>query len=152
MILEEKFELAATPKDVWDFLMDPSTLAKALPGCEELVAEDERTYRATVRVKVGFLKFRFRMKTVLTKVEPPLALESVTEGEDLGLAGNFRATNEMCLREFAPGHTELTYRSQVGLIGRLATFGNRILQGKAEQQAREFIDAVRKGVEAPVTG
>ncbi len=144
--------MAATPQAVWDFLMDPSTLAKAVPGCEELVAEDERTYHATVRVKIGFLKFRFRMKIVLTKVQPPWELESVTEGEDLGLAGSFRATNEMYLREVAPGRTELTYRSQVGLIGRLATFGNRILQGKAQQQAKEFIEAVRKGVEAPVTG
>lgn len=152
MILEERFELAATPQAIWDFLLDPRTLAKAIPGCEELVAEDERTYRATVRVKVGFLKFRFRMKTVLTRLEAPWALESVTEGEDLGLAGGFRATNGMLLRELAPGRSELTYRSQVGLTGRLATFGNRILQGKAEQQAREFIAAVRQGVERPVAG
>jgi len=47
---------------VWDFLMNPRTLAQAIPTFEELVAEDERTCRVTVQVKLGFFHFCFRMK------------------------------------------------------------------------------------------
>jgi carbon monoxide dehydrogenase subunit G len=152
VILEERFELAASPQAVWDFLIDPVALRRTLPGCEELETVDERTFRATAKVKLGFIQFRFRAKIRLGELEPPYALKAVAEGEDLGFAGSFKTIVEMRLRELSPGRTELAYRSQTSLLGRLAAFGSHFLEGKARQQAQEFIAAVRKEVEVPVAG
>ena len=56
MNLEERFELAQ-PSAVWDFLMNPRTLAQAIPTFEELVAEDERTFRGEVFLAAFFSNF-----------------------------------------------------------------------------------------------
>jgi carbon monoxide dehydrogenase subunit G len=44
MLIEGKFTLKAPIKKVWDFLLEPETLASCIPGAEKVEAIDDKNY------------------------------------------------------------------------------------------------------------
>ncbi|MBA7682824.1 hypothetical protein ES703_91179 [subsurface metagenome] len=43
------------------------------------------------------------------------------------------------LKETSPGEVEVAYKSNVMIVGRLATFGERIMRAKAKKVGEELI-------------
>jgi len=139
MIIEGKFSLKAPIQEVWDFLLKPETLASSVPGCEKMEVIDEKTYETIVKQKVGPISVRFKFTTILTEINPPTHLKAVGRGADIGKAGNFSHEMVVDLKEVSPGEVEVSYKSNVMIVGRLATFGERIMRAKAKKVGEEFI-------------
>src|SRR3954467_11262240 len=53
---------------VWEALMDPAVLSKALPGGDALERVDENDYKAAMNVRVGPVQGRFEGKVTLLDV------------------------------------------------------------------------------------
>jgi carbon monoxide dehydrogenase subunit G len=138
MLLEGKFVLKASIQELWDFLLKPETLAACIPGCERLDAIDEKTFESVVVAKVGFIKVKFKFTTNLIEMDPPRHLKAVGRGEDLSKQGNFSQETVVDFRELADGEVEVSYKSNVSVVGKLATFGDRIMRAKAKQLEEEF--------------
>ena len=147
MVLEEKFLVKAPVQKVWDFLMNPAELCACIPGCEKVEPIDERSYASVVKVKVGPLSATFEFNTEITEMSPPFHLKSVGSGADIRKLGNFRQETVVDFREISPGETEIYYRSEVQVVGKLATFGEKVMRAKAKQLGQEFVNAVRTRVE-----
>jgi carbon monoxide dehydrogenase subunit G len=47
---------------------------------------------------------------------------------------------------------EISYRSNVSLVGRLATFGERIMRAKAKELEREFTENLQQKLKSEVAG
>ena len=62
--IEERFSIAATPEEVWRFLIDPSKVVACLPGAELTGQKDEKTYVGAVKVKVGAVTVVYRGSAV----------------------------------------------------------------------------------------
>ena len=137
MIIEGKFTLQAPIQQVWDFLLDPKTLIACIPGAEKMDAIDERTYESVVTQKVGPISVKFRFTTALAAMDPPRYLEAVGRGEEMHKAGTFTQKTTVNLTEIAGGSVEIAYCSNVSLVGRLATFGERIMRAKAKEMGEE---------------
>ena len=60
MIIEEKQEIAASPKKVWEGLNDPDTLRACLPGCEEFELIEPNKFLVVMQAKIGPVKARFK--------------------------------------------------------------------------------------------
>lgn len=144
MLLEGKFSLKAPIQELWDLLLMPETLASCIPGCEKCEAIDEKTFESIVVAKVGFISVRFKFITTLTEIEPPTHLKASGRGEDLGKHGSFSQETEVNLREVSEDEVEVAYRSNVSVVGRLATFGDRIMRVKAKEVEREFTQALKE--------
>ena len=54
---------------------------------------------------------------------------------------------ERIFNALSEDETEITYQSEVSIVGKLATFGDRILKAKAKEVGKEFADAVKKRLE-----
>lgn len=143
MLMEGKFTLKAPIQEVWDFLLKPETLASCVPGLEEIELIDERTYNSVVKQKVGPISVRFRFTTTLTEVDPPTHLKAVGKGADIGKAGIFTQETTVDLKELSGGEVEVSYRSNVTIVGRLATFGDRIMRAKAKDVGDKFTRALQ---------
>ena len=52
--------------------------------------------------------------------------------------GNFSSEIEVNLNETSPSNVEVSYKANVSLVGRLATFGERIMRAKAKDVGDEF--------------
>ena len=138
MLIEGKFNLKAPIQEVWDFLLEPGTLASCIPGAEKVEAIDDKTYESVVKQKVGPISVRFKFTTTLTDIEPPRHLKAVGRGADIGKAGIFTQETTVDLSEIAKDEVEISYSSNVSITGRLATFGERIMRAKSKTVGEEF--------------
>ncbi len=144
MLIEGKFTIKTQIQKAWDNLLDPETLASCIPGCEKLEAIDEKTFDCIVKQKVGPIAVRLKFITTLTEVDPPTHLKAVGKGADMSKAGTFTQETVVDLKEVSGGEVEVSYRSDVRIVGRLATFGDRIMRAKARDVEKQFTQALNE--------
>ena len=144
MLMEGKFSLKAPIQKVWETLLEPETLLSCIPGAEKIERLDEKTYECVVKQKVGPISVKFKFKSILTRMEPPTHMEIEGEGEDIGKAGHFVQKSLVDLKEIAPGEVEVSYRTDVNIVGKLAMFGDRIMRAKAKKVGEEFTLALQE--------
>lgn len=144
MLIEGKFIVKAPIEEAWHYLLDPQTLASCIPGCEKMEAIDERTYDSIVGAKVGPISAKFKFKTTLIELDPPRHLKAIGSGEELNKAGIFSQETIVTLNEVSKEEVEVSFRSDISIAGKLATFGDRIMRAKAKQVGEEFTQALNK--------
>lgn len=144
MIMEGRFMIKGSIQRVWDFLLKPETLASCVPGMEKLELLDERTYESVVKQKVGPISVRFKFTTTLTELNPPTHLKAIGRGADIGKAGSFSQETIVDLKEISPEEVEVSYKSDVSIVGKLATFGERIMKAKAKSVEKEFTSNLQR--------
>jgi carbon monoxide dehydrogenase subunit G len=142
VIIEGKFAVKAPMQKLWEKLMEPETLRDCIPGAEKIELIDTNTYDCVVKQKVGPIAVRFKFKNKLVNVQPPTHVEMEGEGEDIGKAGRFTQRTSIDLEERAGGEVEITYSCKASIVGKLAMFGDRIMQAKAKKVEAEFREAL----------
>jgi uncharacterized protein len=138
--------IAADRATVWARLNDPEWLKAAIPGCTDLTGSAEAGYEATVTQKVGPVKATFRGAVQLTNVNAPASYTIVGEGKG-GVAGFAKGQADVTLTEVPEG-TELSYKVDAQVGGKLAQLGNRIIGGYARQMADAFFERFVQMIEA----
>lgn len=130
--------IEAPREEVWAALNDPAVLQACIPGCQELTGTPETGFEATVVQKVGPVKATFKGAVQLQDVNPPVSYKIVGEGKG-GAAGFAKGGAEVSLAE-VEGGTELTYKVDAQVGGKLAQLGSRVIGGFAKKMADQFFD------------
>ena len=130
--------LAGEPAQVWQTLLDARQLQASIPGCEALVQTSPEAYEATVKVGLGPLSVRFKSEVLLSDQRPPQSLTLVFRGS-AGALGSGQGRARVRL-EPVGGQTRLHWWVQVQLSGRLAQFGNRLVEATARKLSGEFFE------------
>ncbi len=143
MLVEGKFSVAAPRAAVWAAITDPTLMVACIPGCEQIETIDPTHYKATLAVEVGPIKARFNLVVEVTRETPPESVASITRGEEGTRASMLSAENLVALAEVAPAETEVSYRSEVSITGRLGRFGLGIMKKKAETLGAQFAERFR---------
>ncbi len=144
MLMEGKFTLKAPIQKVWEELLEPETLLSCIPGAEKIERIDEKTYDCVVKQKVGPISVKFKFKSIITKIESATHIEIEGEGEDIAKAGHFVQKSFVDLREISPSEVEISYKTDVNIVGKLAMFGDRIMKAKAKKVEEEFTMALQE--------
>ncbi len=152
MIFEDRFVVRAPVRAVWAFLRDPERVSRCIPGTEKVDVIDDRTYRVLAGARVSFLSVSFDLRVTLTEIEEPRRLVSQAEGMDDRLKERIRLTSELDLEELGPAETEVAYRIDVQVFGKLASLGFTVIKGKARQMATEFAGAIKTALDAREQG
>ena len=152
MLIEGKFTLKAPIQQVWDFLLEPGTLAACIPGAEKMEAIDDKTYESVVKQKVGPISVKFKFTTTITETDPPRHLKAVGRGADIGKAGTFTQDTTVNLTEISQDEVEVSYSSNVSITGRLAIFGERIMRAKAKTVGEEFTRNLQEKLKSRTSG
>jgi carbon monoxide dehydrogenase subunit G len=152
MLIEGKFTMKAPIQKVWDFLLEPGTLASCIPGAEKMEAVDDRTWEGVVKQKVGPIGVKLNFTQTLTEVDPPKHIKAVGRGSAVGGAGTFTQETIVDLKEIGKDEVEVAYRSNVSLVGRLATFGERIMRAKVNKVGKEFTDNLQEKLKSRIGG
>jgi len=74
----------------------------------------------------------------MTVVNKPTHIEIEGEGEDMTKLGHFKQKSIVDLKETGAGEVEVTYKTDVNIVGKLAMFGDRIMRAKAKDTEKEF--------------
>jgi carbon monoxide dehydrogenase subunit G len=146
--IRQKFTVNVPIETVWGFLRDPELFTSCIPGVEQIEAIDERTFRAMVTVKITLVTARFRITVEITEEQPPACLMSMIRGDDEKTKSGLEMMNTLTLTPSINGETEVAYRIDAKLSGKLAALGGGIaVKLKAAQMGREFAQEVKRNLE-----
>lgn len=143
--IEGSYTFDAPREVVWEVLMDPQALAKALPGTQTLEEIGENQYRGVMVVRVGPVQGRFEGTVTLTDIRPPEGYHLEVSGK--GPQGFLNGAGDLQLEE-QDGKTVLTYAGQAQVGGRIAGVGQRLIDSTARSLIRQALDALNKQVQA----
>ncbi len=152
MLIEGKFAMKAPIQQVWDFLLEPGTLASCIPGAEEMERIDDKTYESVVKQKVGPFSVRFKFTTTITEMDPPKYVKAVGKGAAMGNMGTFTHEMTVNLAEISKDEVEISYKTNVSIVGRLATFGERIMRAKSKKVGEELTRNLQERLKSRIGG
>ncbi len=143
-------DLPATPEAIFVVLLDPTALAKVIPGCHALEAKAKDIYRADVTVGVGMIKARFEAEIGLSEIEAPRRLRLA--GAGMSSLGSARGNGLVELTPIETG-TRLTYDYEAQVSGKVAAVGGRMLEGAAKVVLRQLFESLgRQAASKPIKG
>ena len=145
MKLEGSYTFAAPRQEVWEMLLDPEVLARALPGCEELEQVGENEYKATLNVRVGPVQGRFSGAVSLSDLNPPASYHMKVSGQVA--PGLVTCEGNITLEE-QDGSTVMHYVGDAQIGGRIASVGQRLLDSSARSLTRQGLQAIDALIQA----
>lgn len=140
MIIESDFRFGATRQRVFEGLQDPEILAQALPGTERLELVGDGRYEGEMVISVGpVTAARFEMSVQLVDLVEPESFSMIVGGK--GKVGfvegradvKFEDEGEECL---------MTYRAELGVGGKVASVGQRLLDSVGKTMSQRGLKAV----------
>jgi uncharacterized protein len=148
LIVEGKHVIAAPLERVFDALSDPAILARALPGCKQLVDDGDGVYALTIEAGAGSVRGAYSGHVRIGQRARP-SLYEATLGAS-GTGGNVEAALRADLSE-ANGATEVAYRMDAKVAGAIAGVGQRVLSGVSRKNASAFFKGLEEELSAAAT-
>jgi hypothetical protein len=132
--IENAFDVAAEPDEVYALMLDPARVAPCIPGAEVVGERDDGGYDARVTVKLGPVKMSYA--GVVSIVEHDDATRTAAmraRGSEARGQGNVDATMHMAVAAGAAGGSHVDVATDMQVTGRVAQMGQGIMQDVAER-------------------
>ena len=141
---EAKFEVNASPQEVWRFIRDFESLCSCIPGVERIRLVDDRTAELTVKEKVGIVPLILTLTAHIDSEEPPRRLHATAKADHLTME------IDVSLRAIAAG-TELLGLLKVKGEGQLKAVVDSLFERRATERTAQFAASLeqRFGAAAP---
>ena len=129
---------------VWEVLNDPSRMAKMMPGVESFDIQDDRHWRAHVKIPLGLGGLRMSLDFEKIEEREPEFAKLHAKGNGVGAIMNMDTSFH--LSEAGEG-THMKWEAEVHILGPVASMGQRVLQPIVNQQVTQVLGALEKQVE-----
>jgi carbon monoxide dehydrogenase subunit G len=146
MNFEGKIDLGVPIDDAWDFLIDINKFKACLPGIEEVRQIDDKTFEGTLAATVGPMSGKFNFRSTILESKPPEQMVVRTVGTDSVTKSTINADMTVDLCKVSEEKTEMNYKADVKINGRLAILGDMILRATATLILQEFARRLNKGL------
>src|SRR5262245_6405731 len=141
MHLEVSHVLNHPIERVWDILLDPEALKRALPGIEKLESTGLDTFAVVMNLGVAAVKGRYSGTLAITDKKPPLSYR--LQGEGKGAPGWTKGQAVLTLTPEGTG-TRVTAKGDAQVGGTIAGVGQRMMEGIGKSMARDFFAAMAR--------
>lgn len=141
MNVEQSCLIEAKRTVVWDLLMDPIVLQKAIPGCQELEPISTNEYKATLKMGIGPVKGTFSGKLTLQDVDEPERYTMVIEGH--GVPGFVNGKGNLSLTDLG-NSTEIKVTGEASVGGTIAQVGSRMVGPAVNTIMTQFFNTIKK--------
>ncbi|WP_422073189.1 xanthine dehydrogenase family protein molybdopterin-binding subunit [Tranquillimonas rosea] len=128
-------------EEVWKMLLDPTTLEAIVPGSHGIEKVSDTHFKADVTLGVGPVRGRYQADIELFDLDPPNAV--TLSGKAVGALGIGQGKGRVTLTETENG-TQITYRYEAEIGGKVASVGGRLLDGAANVVIGEFFRALAR--------
>jgi len=138
-------EFEAPAQLVWDVLNDPEKMAKLLPGVESFEIQDDRRWRASVKVPLGMggLKLNFNFEKI--EERPIEYAKLASKGQGVGAI--VAMETEFNLKPDGDDRTHMDWTADVRIAGPIGSMGQRVFQPIVNQQVNDVLNALEAQVE-----
>ena len=145
----------APRKAVWRVLNDPASMAAMMPGVESFDVQDDRHWKANVKIALGLGALGMTMDMEKIEEREPefarLSIKGNGVGAILSMNTAFNLSEE-------GGGTKMDWEAEVRIAGPVGSMGQRVLQPIVNQQVQLVLAALEEQVNkaqdggAPVAG
>ena len=121
MIIENEFDVAATPDEVYKLMLDPERVGTCITGAQVTGRREDGSYDANVTVKLGPVKMTYRGTIAI--VESDAAARTATmlaKGAEERGQGTAQATLHMAVTEREGGGSHVKVSADMLVTGRVA--------------------------------
>jgi uncharacterized protein len=144
---ERGFE--APREAVWRVLNDPAAMAATMPGVESFDIQDDRHWRANVKIPLGLGTLGMTMNMEKTEEREPefasLAIKGNGVGAILSMTTAFNLSEDR-------GGTKMDWEADVRIAGPVGSMGQRVLQPIVNQQVQQVLAALEEQVKQAGAG
>src|SRR6185295_19800419 len=146
MILDGKIDLNVPAEKAWGFLIDINKFSTCLPGIDEVTQIDDKTFDGIISANVGPISGKFNFRSTILESRPPEQMVVRTEGTDSVTKSTVNADMTVDLRRVSDTTSQMDYRADVKIKGRLKILGDMVLRATATLILQEFTRRLRKGL------
>ena len=138
------FQVDEPIEKVWANLSNPSGIVDCVPGATLIAQTDERNMKGQVITKFGPVKVKYTGDIEITELDEPnkvmklkgRGLDSKGSGSaDLNMVGNITQLENAC---------EVTFDMEIGITGKIAQFGARLIDDVTDHLLNQFVDNFKK--------
>jgi uncharacterized protein len=144
---ERGFE--APREAVWRVLNDPAAMAATMPGVESFDIQDDRHWRANVKIPLGLGTLGMTMNMEKTEEREPEFASLAIKGNGVGAI--LSMTTAFNLSEDGSG-TKMDWEADVRIAGPVGSMGQRVLQPIVNQQVQQVLAALEEQVKQAGAG
>lgn len=148
MIFEGTISVEHPRDKVWDFVLDIQKFSSCMPGLDSIDQIDDRTFDGVIAAKVGPISGHFNFRSSIVKSDPKESLTVSIDGKDSVTGSSITASVDARMHEPEPNHTDMSYRADLEIKGRLAILGDMILRATTSLILDEFTKRLRKALDA----
>jgi hypothetical protein len=134
---------------VWEVLNDPERMAKLMPGVESFDVQDDRHWRANVKVPLGMGGLRLSFSFEKTEERAPEYARLHAKGNGVGAIVSMDTRFDLAE---ADGRTEMKWEADVRIAGPVGSMGQRVIQPIVNQQVGNVLTALAKQVDEAHAG
>ena len=146
MIFDGKIDLEVPAQKAWDFLIDINKFSTCLPGIDEVKQVDDKTFDGVISAAVGPISGKFNFRSTILESRPPEQMVVRTEGTDSVTKSTVNADMTVDLRSVSETKSQMGYKADVQVKGRLAILGDMVLRATATLILQEFTRRLRQGL------
>ena len=146
--LDNSFDVAASPHDVYAFLLDVNRVAGCVPGAELSEVVDPSTFKGRVKVKVGPITVSYNGTARITaRDDEAHRAELEAEGRETSGPGSARAHAVMTVAE-ADGRSRVSIHTEYQVAGRVAQFGRGVMEDVSRRIVGQMAECIKQTLEA----
>jgi carbon monoxide dehydrogenase subunit G len=148
MRIDNAFDVAAPPGEVYALMLDPARVAPCIPGAEVVGQREDGGYDAKVTVKVGPVKMSYAgVVSIIDHDDAQRTAAMRARGAEARGQGNVDATMRMAVAERDGGGSHVDVSTDMQVTGRVAQMGQGIMQDVAVR----MIGDMARNMEAMLT-
>ena len=149
MKVEGERDIQAPRDTVWRVLNSPDSMAKLIPGVESFDVQDERHWKANMKIPLGLGALSMSMNFEKAEEREPEYAKLLAKGNGVGAIMNMETAFH--LSEAGAG-THMKWEADVRIAGPVGSMGQRVLQPIVNQQVQSVLTALDKQVQAAQGG
>ena len=139
MKVQGEREFAAPRQTVWSVLQDPAQMAALMPHVESFDVEDDRRWKANVKIPLGLGSLKMSIKFEKLEEREPEFSRLQAKGTGVGALMNLQTQFNLSDQD---GATAMAWEADVRIAGPVGSMGQRVLQPIVNQQVQNVLGAL----------
>ena len=148
MILDGTIDLDVSVQKAWDFLIDIDRFSTCLPGIDSVTQIDDKTFDGIISATVGPISGKFTFRSTIVESKAPEQMVVKTKGQDTVTKSTVNADMTVDLRRVSDDKSQMDYKADVNINGRLGILGDMVLRATATLILQEFTKRLHQGLGA----
>ena len=133
----------APRETVWGVLQDPGQMAELMPHVESFDVEDDRRWKANVKIPLGLGSLKMSIKFEKLEEREPEYSRLHAKGTGVGALMNLETQFNLSEQDRKTG---MAWEADVRIAGTVGSMGQRVLQPIVNQQVQLVLTALEKQV------